>query len=153
VAGEVGHQQQPRGEEARPVEAASAEVRQRREARGIRFGTGWRREGVELKITLDLRAFFCKTSRQLAAAVGSKSKGVGWRLHSCTARLDWSLLLPPRHECSNQSHPLLNPTPDSPTASPLLARDLRLLGASGSALVFLGAESRVRLWSWDGKET
>jgi hypothetical protein len=36
---------------------------------------------------------------------------------------------PPRHESSNQSHPLLNPTGDSP----LLTRDLRLLD---------GAESR-----------
>jgi hypothetical protein len=28
----------------------------------------------------------------------------------------------PRHESSNQSHSLLNPSPDSPTASPLLSR-------------------------------
>jgi hypothetical protein len=52
--------------------------------------------------------------------------------------------LSPPHESSNQSHPLLNPTPDTPTASPLLARDLRLVGASRSTLVFLGAESRGR---------
>jgi hypothetical protein len=48
---------------------------------------------------------------------------------------------------------LLNPSPDSPTASPLLARDMRLLGASGFGLVFLGTEYQgrftqiwVRVW-------